>query len=173
MVRAVSVLALLLLVSCNSKAAEPPPIVRSDLPLLTGRVVDNADLLRSAKEAELTGKLKALEDRTTHQFVVVTLPSLNGRRIEDVGLKLGRTWRVGQKSKNNGVILLVAPNERMVRIEVGYGLEKVLTDPLCAQFIREDIVPRFSHGDMAGGIEAGVDDVVAVLDPVSNLRKAA
>jgi uncharacterized protein len=95
--------------------------------------------------------------------VVATVPSLDGLEIEDYGYKLGRTWGIGQKGADNGAILLVAPNERKVRIEVGYGLEPVLTDALSKIIIEERIVPKFRAGDFAGGIEDGADTIVQVI----------
>ena len=98
------------------------------MPALSGRVVDQAGILNSAQESRLTAKLKDLEDKTSIQLVVVTLPSLRGSPIEEWGLTLGRSWGIGQKGKDNGALLIVAPNDRELRIEVGYGLEGTLTD---------------------------------------------
>ena len=133
------------------------------VPALSGRVVDQAGILNSAEEGRLTTKLKNLEDNTSIQLVVVTLPSLRGTPIEDWGLTLGRTWGIGQKGKDNGVLLIVAPNDRELRIEVGYGLEGTLPDATANSIIRNVIVPRFKAGDMADGISDGVDAIVAVL----------
>jgi len=107
-------------------------------------------------------KSEALEKTTSDQLVIVTLPSLEGRTIEDVGLSLGRRWGVGQKELDNGVLLLVAPNERRVRIEVGYGLEELLTDESAAAIIR-DQVPLFRSGKYADAIILGVDRIDALL----------
>jgi uncharacterized protein len=137
-------------------------------PALTGRVVDLANIIPADIEADLTERLKALELKSSDQLVVVTVPSLQGYEIEEYGYKLGRTWQIGQGERlNNGVILLVAPNERKVRIEVGYGLEGVLTDFATGQIIRNTIVPAFKAGDMAGGIVAGVTEIetLLTLDP--------
>lgn len=144
-------------------AGMPAVLADPQFPALTGRVVDDANLLDSAQQQALTEKLAALEDKTTAQLVVVTLPSLQGEPIEDFGVRLGRHWAIGQKDKNNGVLLIVAPEERKVRIEVGYGLEGVLTDALARVIIDTAILPRFRAGDMAGGIIAGAEDIVAVL----------
>jgi uncharacterized protein len=95
---------------------------------------------------------------------VVTVPSLHGRRIEDFGLRLGNSWGVGQAGKNNGVLLIVAPNERKVRIEVGLGLEPVLTNRRASGIIEDRILPNFRSGRMEQGIVAGVDGILAVLD---------
>ncbi len=132
-------------------------------PQLTGRVVDEAGLLSPEREQALSAKLEALENNTTDQVVVVTLASLNGYDIADYGYRLGRHWGIGQKGKDNGVLLIVAPNERKVRIEVGYGLEGVLTDAKSSRIIQNRILPAFKRGDFSGGIEAGVDAIVSVL----------
>lgn len=133
------------------------------LPRLTGRVVDEAGLISPAAEARLAAQLAALESRTRDQLVVVTLPSLGGKRIEDVGLKLGRCWRVGQRGLDNGVLLIVARADRKVRIEVGYGLENLLKDEVAGEIIRGPIVPAFRKGEFERGIEAGVQRIEAVL----------
>jgi uncharacterized protein len=134
-----------------------------ELPALAGRVVDQAGILDPASRATLTEKLAALEAKTTDQLVVVTLSSLQGTSIEHFGVELARRWALGQKDKNNGVLLLVAPNERKVRIEVGYGLEGTLTDAVTRLIIENAILPRFRAGDFPGGISRGADDIVSVL----------
>lgn len=136
-------------------------------PPLTGRVVDNAELIPAPAEAALTAKLEALEQATTDQVVVVTLADLQGREIEDYGYRLGRAWGIGRADKDNGVLLIVAPNDRKVRIEVGRGLEPVMTDALSTLIIQNDILPAFRDGDYAGGIERGVEaiDRQLRLDP--------
>lgn len=134
-----------------------------EFPALTGRVVDNANLLNSTEINELTADLEALEAKSTDQLVVVTLPSLQGFEIEEFGYKLGRHWGIGQKDKNNGVLLIVAVKERKMRIEVGRGLEPLLTDALTKLIIENGIRPRFKSGDFPGGIKAGVSDIIAVL----------
>jgi uncharacterized protein len=132
-------------------------------PSLTGRVVDEAGLLDAAKRTEIGAKLAALEEKTTDQFVVVTVRSLQGRTIEEYGYRLGRAWAIGQKDKNNGALLIVAPNERKVRIEVGYGLEGTLPDAITSLIIQNVILPRFKANDYPGGIASGVDEVIKVL----------
>jgi uncharacterized protein len=139
------------------------PAVALDFPTLTGRVVDEAGILDQATQTALTDKLAALEAKTTDQLVVVTLKSLQGTSIEDFGVQLGRRWQIGQKDKNNGVLLIVAPNERKVRIEVGYGLEGTLTDAVSRLIIENAIIPRFRANDFPGGINRGVDDIIQVL----------
>lgn len=140
---------LLLAVSCD--AAPPPPAIP-----LAGRVTDAADLLDAAQEARLTNILAALEQDTKHQFVVVTTPSLKGQAVETFSIDLARAWGIGRKNYNDGLVLLVAPNERKARIEVGRGLEKQLPDALCERIMTGEIIPHFAEGDMSGGIAAGV-----------------
>jgi uncharacterized protein len=134
-----------------------------DFPALSGRVVDDAGILDAATRSALTQKLADLEAKTSDQLVVVTLKSLQGTSVEDFGVELGRHWQIGQKGKNNGVLLIVAPNERKVRIEVGYGLEGALTDAVSRLIIENAITPRFRAGDFPGGITRGVDDIISVL----------
>jgi uncharacterized protein len=138
-------------------AAEPK------FPVLTGRIVDEAGLLSAEDIAAIRSELSALEAASTDQLVVVTLKSLQGYEIEDFGYQLGRTWGIGQKGKDNGVLLIVAPNERRVRIEVGRGLEPVMTDALSKLIIENAILPAFRRGDFPGGIRAGVRDIKDVL----------
>ncbi len=143
-------------------------------PALSGRVVDAANLLDPAPEAALNGKLAALEQQTGRQLVVVTIPDLEGRDIADYGYRLGRAWGIGEKGRNTGALLIVAPSERRVRIEVGYGLEGVLTDAMSSLIINNVIVPRFKQGDFTGGIDASVDEIIALLKlPPEEARKRA
>jgi uncharacterized protein len=132
-------------------------------PQLSGRVVDAAGILKPEERAGLEAKLKAFEDKTSDQVVVATVPSLQGTTVEDFGNRLFRAWRLGQAKTNNGALLIVAPKERKVRIEVGYGLEGALTDALSKVIITTAITPRFKAGDFAGGIDAGVDAVLSIL----------
>jgi uncharacterized protein len=132
-------------------------------PPLTGRIVDQADILSPAAKAALEPKLADLEERSGIQLVVATVSSLEGQEIEPYANELFRTWRLGEAERNNGVLLLVAPNERRVRIEVGYGLEGTLTDARSKIIITNAIAPRFKAGDFSGGVTRGVDDIVIVL----------
>jgi len=134
-----------------------------EFPPLTGRVVDRAGLLSERDETEIAAALAQLEQVTTNQLVVVTLPSLQGLEIEDFGYQLGRHWGIGQAGKDNGALLIVAPEEREVRIEVGYGLEGELTDALSRTIIESAILPHFRQGDFAAGIKAGVAAIVGAL----------
>jgi uncharacterized protein len=138
------------------------PVAAQTFPPLTGRVVDNAHLLTPEQVIDLKTKSETLEARTRRQFVIATVPSLEGRTIEDYGYRLGRTWQIGQKGQDNGVILLVAPNERKVRIETGYGARVFLTDAVSSVIIREAILPRFKQSppDYGGGIEAGANEII-------------
>ena len=104
-----------------------------------------------------------LEQKTGDQLVVVTLPSLQGYEIEDYGYQLGRAWGIGQKGKNNGVVFIVAPSEHKVRIEVGYGLEPILTDALSSVILQEQVLPKFRAGDFDGGVVAGTDAIIDQL----------
>ena len=152
-----------------SRAAEPT------FPALSGRVVDGARLLSPAAEAALTAKLEALEADTGDQLVVVTLDSLQDYEIEDYGYRLGRAWGIGQSETDKGVLLIVAPNERKVRIEVGYGLEPVLTDAMSSHIIQTDILPAFKVGGFERGITQGVDAIIGqlTLDPAEAAARAA
>lgn len=134
-----------------------------DFPLLTGRVVDQAGVISATASGEIETKLKDLEDKSGIQLVVATVKSLQGGDIETYANELFRAWKLGEAKKNNGVLLLVAPTERKVRIEVGYGLEGTLTDALSQVIIASAIVPRFKANDYSGGIERGVDGVISVL----------
>ncbi|MEO8723139.1 MAG: TPM domain-containing protein [Sphingobium sp.] len=132
-------------------------------PPLSGRVVDGANLLSPVQEQEITARLATLEQQSGRQVVVVTIPDLQGYDIADYGYRLGRAWGIGSKAKNDGALLIVAPKEHKVRIEVGYGLEGVLTDALSSQIVRNSIVPKFKANDYPGGITAGVTNVATLL----------
>jgi uncharacterized protein len=135
----------------------------ANFPALTGRVVDQANVLSVETRNTLVPKLADLETKSGIQLLVATVASLDGREIEPYANELFRTWKLGEKAKNNGVMLLVAPNERRVRIEVGYGLEGTLTDALSKVIITNAIAPRFKTGDFNGGVSRGVDDIITVL----------
>src|SRR6202035_4430834 len=135
-----------------------------DFPQLTGRVVDQAGVMSADSRSTVEAKLKDLEDKSGIQLVVATVKSLQGSDIETYANQLFRTWKLGQAQKNNGVLLLVAPAEHKVRIEVGYGLEGTLTDALSSAIIAGAIVPRFKTNDFSGGIDRGVDGIISVLN---------
>ncbi|MDP1630655.1 MAG: TPM domain-containing protein [Caulobacter sp.] len=142
-------------------------------PALTGRVVDDANILSPAVEASLTEKLAALETNSGHQLVVVTLPTLQGQEIEEYGYQLGRAWKIGGADKDDGALLIVAPSERKVRIEIGYGLEGVMTDALSSVIIQSAILPKFKAGDMEAGVVDGTDALVQQLSLPEDQARAA
>ncbi|HEY2179284.1 MAG TPA: TPM domain-containing protein [Caulobacteraceae bacterium] len=152
-----------------------PAIAAPQFPPLTGRVVDNAHVLSPEVQAQLTAKLASLEQTTSRQLVVVTLPSLNGYDIADYGYQLLRAWGIGQKGINNGVLFIVVPSEHKARIEVGYGLEPILTDALSSVILQQAAIPKFRAGDVSGGVVAGTDAIIAQLsaDPSTAETKVA
>jgi uncharacterized protein len=134
-----------------------------NFPTLTGRVVDAAHILSPVTIADLERKLADLEQKSAIQLVVATVPSLEGQEIEPYANALFRAWKLGEAKKNNGVLLLIAPKERRMRIEVGYGLEGTLTDAVSSLIIANAIAPRFKAGDFNGGVTRGVDDIITAL----------
>ncbi|WP_429090795.1 TPM domain-containing protein [Aeromonas rivipollensis] len=132
-------------------------------PTLSGRVVDEAALMSRKQAHQLTQQLAAFEKRSGIQLVVVSVDSLDGETIEEYGYQLGRHWGIGQKGKNNGVLLLIAQDERKVRIEVGYGLEGALPDAIAANIIQTRILPAFKRGDMVAGVVAGSQSIMKAL----------
>jgi uncharacterized protein len=135
-----------------------------EFPPLTGRVVDRAELLSPQAEQQLSTLLARHEQATSSQVVVVTLNTLQGYAISEYGYQLGRHWEIGQQGRDNGVLLIVAPNEKEVRIEVGYGLEGSLTDALSKNIIETEITPRFRQGDMEGGIVNGTRAILGTIE---------
>lgn len=156
-------LRLVLLVAIFSYACAHTASAEPTYPELTGRIVDQAGLLTPADKAQLETELATLEGTSTDQLAIVTVKSLEGYAIEEYAIGLARQWEIGQKDKDNGVVLLVAPNERKVRIEVGRRLEPLLTDTMSKLIIQNAILPGFRRGDFAGGIRAGVRDIKDVL----------
>ncbi|MHC1547513.1 TPM domain-containing protein [Phyllobacterium sp. K27] len=138
-------------------------VFAAELPALTGRVVDAANVINPGTREAITRQLEAFEKKSSDQVVVVTVPDLDGEDIESYSNRLYRHWALGQKQENNGVLLVVAPNDRKVRIEVGYGLEGTLTDLLSKLIIENSIIPGFRSGDYSGGISRGVGDIIQVL----------
>lgn len=151
-------LTLLLLLPATVWAQSSP-----EFPELTGRVVDQADMLSPQVETRLTQMLQAHEQASTEQVVVVTLPNLQGYPIEDFGYQLGRHWGIGQEGEDNGALLIVAEEERAIRIEVGYGLEGRLTDAESSVIINRVITPAFRQGDFQAGIVNGAAAMIQVL----------
>ena len=169
MTRLAAALAFLLALVCAPVMAAPT------FPDLTGRVVDDAHVLSPQVQADLTSKLAALEQTTSRQLVVVTVSSLGGVEIPDYGNQLLRHWGIGQKGTNNGALFIIAPTEHKVRVEVGYGLEGVLTDAVSSVILHRHVLPAFRTGDFSGGITAGTEALIAQLglDPSTAEAKAA
>jgi uncharacterized protein len=135
-----------------------------EVPYLTGRVTDNAGILSSSMKKTLSERLKAHEDKTTNQIAVLTVPTLEGESIEEYAVAVFKEWKLGQKGRDNGILVLVAPQDRRMRIEVGYGLEGALPDSAAGSIIRSVIAPKFKSGDYDGGIEAGVSAIITALE---------
>ena len=165
--------AALLLAACNVQGLPAEANSGIDFPELTGRVVDKADLLTPAQEQRLEAEAEAVEREIGPQFVVVTVKTLQGRPILEYGVDLGRHWGIGHEERNDGVILLVAPNEQSVRIEVGYGLERRVTDPFADRVLREQVLPRFREGRYPDGILAGSEAIIARLRSRQSDREIA
>src|SRR3954467_7253683 len=152
-----SLLALLLCWACSALAlvAVPP---------LSGRVVDQTGTLTAADVASLTQTLRDLETRKGSQVAVLIVPTTDGEAIEQYSLRVAEAWKIGRKKIDDGALLVIAKNDRRLRIEVGYGLEGALTDATTKRIIDEDITPKFKTGDFAGGISAGVDRMIRVVN---------
>lgn len=156
-------LLVLALLACLAVFASPGAAA-AGLPALTGRVVDNAGIIDADAETALTAKLAAFERKSSDQIVVATVKDLGGEAIEPYANRLFRAWQLGQAGEDNGVLLLVALDDRKMRIEVGYGLEGTLTDLHSKLIIADTMVPAFRKGDFSGGISRAVDDIVMVLE---------
>ena len=140
------------------------PAFAVDVPFLTGRVTDNAQILSDETRKAVTANLKAHEEKTTNQIAVLTVPTLDGVSIEEYAVTVFNTWKLGQKGKDNGVLLIVAPKDRKLRIEVGYGLEGTMTDGIAGSIIRNAITPFFKNNDYDRGIDEGVRAIINVLE---------
>lgn len=147
-------------------------VATQDLPKPAGRIADLANVIDAATEADLDRRLDALEQKTTTEIAVVTVPSLDGMSVEDYAVRLFKEWGVGQAQSDNGVLVLVAPQQREMRIEVGYGLEGILPDGLAGQIIRDDFIPRFREDDYDGGIRDGMLRVIDVVEKQEVLSAA-
>jgi uncharacterized protein len=143
-----------------------------DIPYLTGRVVDDAGIMSASTRAHVTAMLEAHEQATGNQIVVLTVPTIQPDSIEEYAVKVFEAWKLGQKGKDNGVLVVVVPQDRKMRIEVGYGLEPTLTDGWCGAIIRNVMTPRFRTGDYSGGIDAGVAAIVARLNGGNRMPEA-
>jgi uncharacterized protein len=136
----------------------------ADIPYLTGRVTDNAQILSEETRKSLSESLKAHEEHSTNQIAILTIPTLAGESIEDYAGRVFKEWRLGQKGKDNGILLIVVPNDRRMRIEVGYGLEGTMTDAMAGRIIRNVMTPKFRKGDYGGGISDGAQAIIEVLE---------
>lgn len=137
---------------------------RAEVPYLTGRVVDNAEILKPDTRRRLAGELQAHEKKTTNQVAVLTVPTIHGESIEEYAVRVFEQWKLGQKGKDNGVLVVVVPQDRRMRIEVGYGLEGTLTDAAASRIVRDVMTPRFRAGDYDGGVSQGVAAIIAQLE---------
>jgi uncharacterized protein len=140
------------------------PASAADVPYLSGRVVDDAELLAPETAERIGTVLREHESRTGNQIAVLTTPSIEGESIEEYALKVFNTWKLGQKGKDNGVLVVIVPQERRMRIEVGYGLEGTLTDVAASRIIRNVMAPLFKGGDFNAGVEQGITAVIARLE---------
>ena len=157
-------LALLTFVGAPAHAAYPPAP--------DGPVLDQAGIIPDAEEAALDARLREYNARTGRAVIVATVASLDGETIEMYSVRLFEQWGIGGKESDQGLLLLIAPTERKMRIEVGYGLHQYVTDALSGRIIRNEITPRFKQGDMAGGISAGVEALIVQLDRTPAEAKA-
>jgi uncharacterized protein len=148
-----------LLAFASAVAAQP-----AEVPYLTGRVVDNAEILSADTRRRLTDTLRRHEQKTSNQVVVLSVPTIHGESVEEYAVRVFEQWKLGKKGKDNGVLVVIVPQDRRMRIEVGYGLEGVLTDAHASRIIRNLMTPRFREGDFSGGVARGVDAVVAQLE---------
>jgi uncharacterized protein len=135
-----------------------------EVPYLTGRVVDNAEILKPETRARITAQLQEHERKTTNQVAVLTVPTLRGESVEEFAVRVFEQWKLGQKGKDNGVLVVVAPQDRRMRIEVGYGLEGTLTDANASRIVRDVMAPRFKSGDYDDGIAQGVAAIIGRLE---------
>jgi uncharacterized protein len=152
--------------------AAPLAALAADVPYLTGRVVDNANILSAGAKQTISQLSEAREKATGDQIAVLTMPSLEGESIEGYATRVFDAWKLGQKGKDNGVLVIVAPKDRKMRIEVGYGLEGTLTDATSSRIIREAMTPRFKQNDFDGGVTAGVQAIVDTLEGKGNWASA-
>src|SRR6266581_3032674 len=148
-------------------------VLAADVPFLTGRVVDNAEILKPATREALNRTLKAHEDATGNQIAVLTVKTINGESVEEFATKVFENWKLGKKGKDNGVLVVVVPQDRKMRIEVGYGLEGTLTDVASSRIIRNLMTPKFKAGDYDGGVQAGVDAIIAQLEGRGDVTSGA
>ncbi|MGV7121729.1 TPM domain-containing protein [Sphingopyxis sp. 550A] len=157
----------ILLVAGGCKAAPEPAAAKETAACdgvpqmaLAGRVTDAADILSAEEEARLSDRLRRYEARTKHQMVVATAASLNGARVDNFGTCLGNRWKIGRQGHDDGILILIAPNERQMRIATGTGMEKILTDDKALAIVHR-MTPYFAKSDYAGGLSIGIDSIAA------------
>ena len=143
--------------------AAAPCLLARDVPFLSGRINDTADMIPAEFRERLEGTLAAFEKDTGAQVAVLTIDSLGGEVLEDYSLKVAQTWKLGRKGVDDGVLLLIAKDDRKLRIEVGYGLEGRLTDAQCRRILDNVVRPEFRNGEFGRGIEAGVDAIIGTI----------
>jgi len=143
-------------------SAAPAPA--ADIPYLTGRIVDTAQILSPDARTRLTATLKAHEQATSNQIVVLTVPTIQPEGIEEYAVDVFNGWKLGQQGRNNGILVIVVPQDRRMRIEVGYGLEPILTDAMAGAIIRDVMAPAFRRADYDAGVENGVAAIIARLE---------
>ncbi len=141
-------------------------------PQMTNFIMDTAGIIDGGTKKELHGLIKSVERQTGIQIAILTLPSLDGESIEEVSIKTTEAWNLGQKGADNGILITVAKNDRKIRIEVGYGLEEILTDTKCGLIIRNVIAPEFKNGDYSAGIEKGVKILASLAAGDEEVQKA-
>jgi len=152
------------IVALLAALVSPAGVHAADVPYLTGRVVDNAQILSPDARSHLATVLRAHEDATSNQIVVLTVPTIQSEGIEEYATEVFNNWKLGRKGQNNGVLVVVVPQDRRMRIEVGYGLEPVLTDAMAGVIIRDVMTPAFKRGDYDAGVQNGVAAIIARLE---------
>src|ERR1700712_742783 len=141
-----------------------PALADVAVPPLVGLVVDQTGTLSTNDVSSLNQTIRAFEARKGSQIAVLIVPTTDGEAIEPFSLRVAEAWKIGRKKIDDGALLVIAKNDRHLRIEVGYGLEGALTDVTSKRIIDEDITPKFKTGDFAGGVSAGVSRIVRVID---------
>ncbi len=139
-------------------------VAQIEVPYLTGRVNDYAQILSAEAERRVEARLQALEQAHGAQVVVLTIPTLNGEPIEDFGIRVAEAWKIGRAGVDDGVILIIASNDRRMRIEVGYGLESTIPDAYARRILDNGLTPRFREGDFDGGVETGVEALATLIE---------
>ena len=152
-----SLLSLACLGATPPAVQERPPMAEIQVPRLTGHVNDYAKILTAERRAELEKRLAEYEEETTHQLVVLTVPSLQGRSIDSFSLKVASTWKIGRKGLDNGVLVTIAPSERQARIELGVGMNRYVSDDAVSKIMSEAMIPEFRAGQFGKGLERGVE----------------